>query len=114
MYLLLFGLAPLVALSGLLHLILASRNTFVQLCICLALTLGVGLVGTSVERSRVANAVSLARPDVRLQLAILGYREANRPIELSLVIVLAGLLPYTLGELRRSRRGASGSPNRRG
>jgi hypothetical protein len=112
MYLLLFGLAPLVALSGLLHVILASRNSFVQLCICLTLTLGMGHLATSTQRSRVANAVALARPDERLQLAILGYREANRAIELSLAIGLAGLLPYTLGELRRSRKRAAGSPNR--
>jgi len=42
MYLLLFGLAPLVAISGLLHIVLASRNSFLQLCLFLVLTLGLG------------------------------------------------------------------------
>lgn len=46
----------------------------------------------------------VARPEERLQLAARGYREANRPFELSLAIVLVGLLPYALGELRRSRK----------
>jgi hypothetical protein len=107
MYLLLFGLAPLVALSGLLHLILASRNSFLQLCVCLALTLGVGILVTGVFRSRIPEVVTLARPGDRLQLAARGYSEANRPFELSLAIVLAGLLPYALGEIRRSRKSAS-------
>ena len=107
MYLLLFGLAPLVAVSGLLHLILASRSSFLQLCLCLALTLGVGIFVTGVFRSRVVDAVTLARPEEHLQLAVAGYREANRPFELALAIVVAGLLPYTLGEIRRSRKRAS-------
>jgi hypothetical protein len=107
MYLLLFGLAPLVAISGLLHLILASRNSFLQLCLCLALALGVGILATGVQRSRVANVLATARPDERLHLAIAGYREANRPFELSLAIGLAGFLPYALGEMRRSRKNAS-------
>lgn len=110
MYLLLFGLAPLVAISGLLHLILAGRNSFLQLCLCLALTLGVGIFVTGVFRSRVPDSVALARPDERLHLAIAGYSEANRPFELSLAIVLAGLLPYALGEIRRSRKSASRAP----
>jgi len=108
MYLLLFGLAPLVALSGLLHLILASRNSFLQLCICLALALSVGVLATGVLRSRVASVLSMARPDERLHLAVAGYREASRPFELSLAITLAGLLPYTLGEMRR--RGKRAAP----
>ena len=107
MYLLVFGLAPLVAVSGLLHLILASRNSFREFCLCLALTLGVGVLTTGVYRSRVAAAVTVAHSDERLQLAARGYSEANRPFELSLAIVLAGLLPYTLGEIRRSRKSAS-------
>jgi hypothetical protein len=107
MYLLLFGLAPVVAVSGLLHLILAGRNSFLQLCLCLALTLGVGILVTGVYRSRVADVVTVAHPDERLQLAARGYSEANRPFELSLAIVLAGLLPYALGEIRRSRKSAS-------
>jgi hypothetical protein len=107
MYLLLFGLAPLVAVSGLLHLVLASRNSFLQLCLCLALTLGVGTFMTGVFRSRVPDTVALVRPDERLQLTVAGYREANRPFELSLAIVLAGLLPYALGEIRRSRKSVS-------
>ena len=107
MYLLLFGLAPLVAVSGLLHIILASRNSFLQLCLCLALTLGVGTFVTGVFRSRVPGTIAFARPDERLRLAIAGYSEANRPFELSLAIVLAGLLPYALGETRRSRKSAS-------
>jgi len=107
MYLLLFGLAPLVAVSGLLHLILASRNSLLQLCVCLALTLGVGILVTGVFRSRVPSTVAFAHPDERLHLAVAGYSEANRPFELSLAIVLAGLLPYTLGEIRRSRKSAS-------
>lgn len=106
-YLLLFGLAPLVAISGLLHLILASRNSFLQLCICLMLALGVGILATGWQRSRVANVLATARPDERLHLAIAGYREANRPFELSLAIGLAGLLPYAFGEMRRSRKIAS-------
>jgi hypothetical protein len=110
MYLLLFGLAPLVALSGLLHLILASRNSFLQLCICLALPLGVGIFVTGLFRSRVADILAVARPDERLHLAVAGYREANRPFVLSLAIVLAGLLPYVLGEIRRSRKSASRDP----
>jgi hypothetical protein len=108
MYLLLFGLAPLVALSGLLHLILASRNSFLQLCICLGLALSVGALATGVLRSRVTSVLSLARPEERLHLAVAGYREANRPFELSLAITLAGLLPYTLGEIRR--RGKRAAP----
>jgi len=104
MYLLLFGLAPLVGISGLLHLILAGRNSFLQLCLCLALTLGVGIFATGLYRSRVPGTVALARPDERLHLAIAGYGEANRPFELSLAIVLAGVLPYALGEIRRSRK----------
>jgi hypothetical protein len=104
MYLLLFGLGPLVAISGLLHLILASRNSLLQLCVCLALTLAVGIFVTGVFRSRVANTVSFAHPDERLQLAARGYSEGNRPFELSLAIVLAGFFPYSLGEIRRSRR----------
>jgi hypothetical protein len=107
MYLLLFGLAPLVAISGLLHLILASRGSFLQLCLCLALALGVGILATGWHRSRVANVLATAHPDERLHLAIAGYREANRPFELSLAISLAGLLPYALGEMRRSRKNAS-------
>ena len=107
MYLLVFGFAPLVAVSGLLHLILASRNSFLQLCISLALVLGVGILATAWQRSRVASVLATARPDERLHLAIAGYREANRPFELSLAITLAGLVPYGLGELRRSRRSAS-------
>jgi hypothetical protein len=107
MYLLLFGLAPLVAISGLLHVILASRNSFLQLCLCLVLTLGAGVLATGWERSRVANALATARPNDRLQLAVAGYGEANRPFELSLAISLPGLLPYTLGEIRRSRKKAS-------
>jgi hypothetical protein len=107
MYLLLFGLAPLVAISGLLHLILASRNSFLQLCICLMLALDVGILATGWQRSRVANVLATARPDERLHLAIAGYHEANRPFELSLAISLAGLLPYALGEMRRSRKNAS-------
>ncbi len=107
MYLLLFGLAPLVAISGLLHLILASRNSLLQLCLCLALTLGGGIFVTGVFRSRVVDAVTLARPEEHLQLAVAGYREANRPFELSLAIVLAGLLPYALGEIRRGKKSAS-------
>jgi hypothetical protein len=110
MYLLLFGLAPLVALSGLLHLILASRNSFLQLCVCLALTVGVGILVTGVFRSRVAEVVAVAHPDERLQLAARGFSEANRPFELSLAIVLAGLLPYALGEIRRSRKSAARDP----
>jgi len=106
MYLLLFGLAPLVAISGLLHLILASRGSFLQLCLCLALALGVGILATGWHRSRVADALAVARPDERLHLAIAGYREANRPFELSLAIGLAGLLPYAFGEMRRSRKRA--------
>jgi hypothetical protein len=107
MYLLLFGLAPILAVSGLLHVILASRNSFVQLCICLALVLGVGTLATGLYRSRVASVLSLVRPDERLHLAIAGYREANRPFELSLAITLAGLLPYAIGEMRRSRKRAA-------
>jgi len=107
MYLLLFGLAPLVAISGLLHLILASRGSFLQLCLCLTLALGVGILATGWQRSRVANVLATARPDERLHLAIAGYREANRPFELSLAISLACLLPYALGEMRRSRKNAS-------
>ncbi len=107
MYLLLFGLAPLVALSGLLHLILASRNSFLQLCLCFGLTLGTGLVATSSERGRVGRIVAMARPEERLHLAIAGYRGANRPLAVSLVIGLGGVLPYTLGEMRRSRRSAA-------
>jgi hypothetical protein len=107
MYLLLFGLAPLVAISGLLHLVLASRNSLLQLCICLALVLGVGILATGSNRSRVASVLSIARPDERLHLAIAGYREANRPFELSLAIGVAGLPLFTLGEIRRSRRRAS-------
>jgi hypothetical protein len=107
MYLLLFGLAPLVAISGLLHLILASRNSFLQLCLCLALTLGLGIFVTGVFRSRVADILAVARPDERLHLAIAGYGEASRPFELSLAIALFGLLPYVLGEIRRSRKSAS-------
>ena len=106
MYLLLFGLAPLVAVSGLLHLILASRNSFRQFCMCLALTLGVGVLTTVLYRSRVAGILPTAHPFERLHFAIAGYREANRPFELSLAIVLAGLLPYVLGEIRRSRKSA--------
>jgi len=107
MYLLLFGLAPLVAISGLLHLVLASRNSLLQLCICLALVLGVGILATGLNRSRVASVLSIARPDERLHLAIAGYREANRPFELSLAIGVAGLPLFALGEIRRSRRRAS-------
>jgi hypothetical protein len=107
MYLLLFGLAPLVALSGLLHLILASRNSFLQFCLCLALPLGIGIFVTGVFRSRVADILAAARPDERLPLAVAGYGEANRPFELSLAIVLTGLLPYVLGEIRRSKKSAS-------
>ena len=107
MYLLLFGLAPLVAVSGLLHLILAGRNSLLQLCVCLALTLGVGILVTGVFRTRVADVVAVAHPDERLQLAARGYGEANRPFDLALAIVLAGFLPYALGEIRRSRKSAS-------
>jgi hypothetical protein len=107
MYLLLFGLAPLVAVSGLLHLILAGRNSFLQLCLCLTLTLGVGILVTGVFRARVADVVAVAHPDERLQLAARGFSEANRPFELALAIVLAGLLPYALGEIRRTRKSAS-------
>jgi hypothetical protein len=107
MYLLLFGLAPLVAISGLLHIILASRNSFLQLCLFLALTLGLGTYVTGLFRSRVADTVSFARPEEHLELAVAGYREANRPFELSLAIVLAGLLPYALGEIRRSKKTSS-------
>jgi hypothetical protein len=107
MYLLAFGLAPLVVISGLLHIILASRNTFLQLCLCLALVLGVGLLATGWHRSRVASVLTKAHPDERLHLAIAGYREANRPFELSLAIALAGLLPFGFGELRRSKRNTS-------
>jgi hypothetical protein len=104
MYVLLFGLAPLVALSGLLHLVVASRNSFLQLCLLLALTLGLGTFMTGMFRSRVASAVSFARPEEHLQLAVASYREVNRPFELALVIVLIGLLPYALGEVRRKRK----------
>jgi hypothetical protein len=45
--------------SGLLHLILASRNFFRQFCLCLALTLGVGVLTTGVYRSRVAGIVTV-------------------------------------------------------
>jgi integral membrane sensor domain MASE1 len=114
MYLLLFGLAPLVAICGLLHLILASRNSFLQLCLCLALVLGVGILATGLQRSRVANLLAMARPDERLHLAIAGYREANRPFELSLAIGLAGLLPCTLGEIRRGRKHAAREGQRPG
>lgn len=107
MYLLLFGLAPLVAVSGLLHLILAGRNSFLQLCLCLALTLGLGISVTGVFRSRVASAVASSHPDERLHLAVAGYSEANRPFELSLAIVLAGLPPYALGEIRRGKKRTS-------
>jgi hypothetical protein len=108
MYLLFFGLAPLVALSGLLHVVLASRNSLLQLILCLALTLSLGLLVTGVCRSRIANVVSMARPGERLHLAVVGYSEANRPFELSLVITFAGLLPFAVGEIRRSRRCGSG------
>ena len=110
LYLLLFGLAPLVAISGLLHLILAGRSSLLQLCLCLALTLGVGIFVTGVFRSRVPSTLAFARPEERLPLAIAGYVEANRPFELSLAIVLAGLLPYALGEIRRSRKRDSRDP----
>jgi len=59
---------------------------------------------TGVFRSRGAYAVSFARPEEHLQLAVAGYREASRPLELSLAIVLTGLLPYVLGEIRRNRK----------
>jgi multisubunit Na+/H+ antiporter MnhE subunit len=104
MYLLLFGLTPLLAISGLLHLILASRNSFLQLCLCLALVLAVGILATGVQRSRVAIVLSAVRPDERLHLAIVGYREANHAFELSLAISMAGLFPYAIGEIRRSRK----------
>lgn len=71
------------------------------------MVLGVGVLATGWHRSSVASVLATARPDERLHLAIAGYREANRPFELSLAITLAGLVPYGLGELRRSRRSAS-------
>ena len=108
MYLLLFGLAPLVAICGLLHVILASRSSFLVLCLGLALSLGAGMLGTGGNRLRVAGVLPTARPEDRLHLAILGYREANRPFELALAITLAGLFPYTLGEMRRQRKSAKG------
>ena len=104
MYILLFGLAPLVALAGLFHIILANRKSFVQLCFSLALPLSSGIWMTTVFRSRNAAAIADALPKNHLELAVRGYPEANRPFELALVIVLAGLLPFTLGEIRRSRK----------
>jgi hypothetical protein len=110
MYLLLFPLAPLVMLAGLLHLIVASRKSFLLLCLCLALTLGAGLAGTGWYRRQMATILPMAHPEERLSLAIAGYREANRPFKLALAIGLCGLLPYSLGELRRHRRGSGAPP----
>ena len=104
MSLLLFGFLPLVAIAGLLHLILSNRKSFLVLCLALGLTVGVGLLATGWNRSRVVDAMAAARPDLRLRLAVVGYGEANRPFQLSLAITLAGLLPTTLGEMRRSKR----------
>jgi hypothetical protein len=57
-----------------------------------------------------ATILPMAHPEERLNLAIAGYREANRPFELALAIGLCGLLPYSLGELRRHRRGSGAPP----
>ena len=115
MDILLFGLAPLVALSGILHIILAGRRSFILLCLTLVLTLGVGLFVTGILRSRVPDIVSIACPELHLGLAVAGYREANRPLELAFIIVLAGLLPYFVGELRRrhlsATKGSTGHPD---
>jgi len=106
-HILLLGSGPLVVLLGIIHIILASRKSFILLCLALALTLGAGLFMTSIFRSRVADAVSMARPEQHLGLAVAGYSEANRPLQLAFVIVLAGLLPYSVGEIRRRHRSAS-------
>ena len=107
MYLLLFGFLPLVTIAGLLHLILSIRRSFVQLAVCLVLTFAAGTLTTSWQRSRVSYAVMTTVPAERLHLAIVGYDEAGRPAKLGFAIVLFGLFPYTIGELRRSRRKAS-------
>ena len=110
MYLLLLGLLPMVAIAGLLHLRLAVRRTLVQLAVCLALTFAAGTLSTQWQRARVDHAISTASPGERFHLAVLGYDEASRPTKLSLAVVLVGLLPFTVGELRRGRRSAAARP----
>jgi hypothetical protein len=106
MYLLLFGLLPLVMVTGLLHLIAARRWSLLLLSLGLVLTLAAGMITTQVQRSRVSDLLSMAYPQERAQLADAGYREANRPLNLALLIVGVGLLPCVAGEIRRARRQA--------
>ena len=104
MYLLLLGFLPLVLVTGLVHLIAARRWSLGWLTLVLAITLVTGAITTQAHRSRVREVLGTAYPQEKLQLAIAGYREANRPLRFSLLIVVAGLLPFTAGEIRRARR----------
>jgi hypothetical protein len=104
MYLLLLGLMPMVLMTGLLHLIAARRWSLAWLTLGLVLTFATGAITTQAHRSRVREALAMAYPQEKLQLAIAGYREANRPLRFALLIVVAGLLPFTAGEIRRARR----------